>query len=274
MDMKKLLTAGRGITWDKPFSMPIEREKIITAISDGLKDNPDVFALWLEGADSNENIDEYSDIDLVADVKDGGEESVLKNIGEILRNLDELDLEYEYPKPHPKLRYKIFHLKNTTEYLLIDVTIQSHSRNFEFVEGNKYESLKILFDKAGVIKFRKIDDEKLRKEICESLTVLENIFFQRSKVKKYILRNKYLEAFAYYNKNALEPLVELLRICHTPIIRDYHLIHISDHLPKEIVLKVENLYHINTVDDIAKNLKEAEKLFANAMKEAKQKYCS
>lgn len=253
--------------------MTINREQIIAAISDGLKDNPNVFALWLEGADSNENIDEYSDIDLVADVKDGEEENTLKRIGEILRNLDELDLEYEYPKPHPKLRYKIFHLKNTIEHLLVDVSIQSHSRNFVFLEGNKYESPKVLFDKAEVIKFHKIDDEKLRKEICESLTVLENVFFQRSKVKKYILRNKYLEAFAYYNKNVLEPLVELLRICHTPIIRDYHLIHISDHLPKDIVSKVENLYHINTVDDIAKNLAEAEKLFADTMKEAGQKYC-
>lgn len=253
--------------------MTINREQIIATITDGLKNNPNVFALWLEGADSNENIDEYSDVDLVADVKDGEEENTLKRVGEILRNLDELDLEYEYPKPHPKLRYKIFHLKNTTEHLLIDVTIQSHSRDFEFIEGNKHESPKVLFDKAEVIKFRKIDDEKLRREICESLTVLENVFFQRSKVKKYILRNKYLEAFAYYNKNVLEPLVELLRICHTPIIQDYHLIHISDHLPKEIVSKVENLYHINTINDIAKNLKEAERLFADTMKEAKQKYC-
>lgn len=254
--------------------MDIKREQVIAAITDGLKDNPNVFALWLEGADSNDNIDEYSDIDLVADVKDGDEENALKRVGEILRNLDELDLEYEYPKPHPKLRYKIFHLKNTSEYLFIDVTIQSHSRDFEFVEGNRHESPKILFDKAGVIKFRKIDDEKLRKDICESLTVLENVFFQRSKVRKYILRNKYLEAFAYYNKSVLEPLVELLRICHTPLIREYHLVHISDHLPKDTVAMVENLYRINSSENISKNLKEAEKLFADAMKEAKQKYCS
>lgn len=253
--------------------MNIDREQIITAISDGLKDDPNVFALWLEGADSNENLDEYSDIDIVADVKDGEEENTLQSVGKILRKLDKLDLEYEASQPHPKLRYKIFHLKSTTEFLIIDVCIQSHSRDFEFLEGNKHESPKILFDKAGVVKFRKIDDKKLTKEICESLTVLENIFFQRSKVKKYISRNKYLEAFAYYNKNVLEPLVELLRICHTPLIREYYLVHISDHLPKEMVKEVENLYRINSVDDIGKNLKEAEKLFANVMKEAKQKYC-
>ncbi len=254
--------------------MKIEREQIIQAITKGLENNPAVFALWLEGADSNDILDEYSDIDIVADVKDGDEETILRKVGEILKNMGELDLEYLNPQPHPKLRYKVFHLKDTTGFLLIDVCIQSHSRNFEFTEGNKYESPKVLFDKMGVIKFSKIDEGKLKKEICESLTNLENTFFQRSKIKKYILRKKYLEAFAYYNKNVLEPLVELLRICHTPIIREYHLVHISDHLPKDKVAQVEKLYRITSLDDIAQNLEQAENMFAEAMKEAKERYCS
>ena len=191
-----------------------------------------------------------------------------------MKEIDELDLEFLNPQPHPKLRYKIFHLKNTSEFLLIDVCIQSHSRNFEFTEGNKYESPKTLFDKNGIIKFSKVDEDKLKKEICESLASLENTFFQRSKIKKYILRKKYLEAFAYYNKTVLEPLVELLRISHTPLIREYHLVHISDHLPKDMVGQVEKLYRITSLDDIAENLKQAENMFAEAMKEAKEKYCN
>src|SRR3989344_794648 len=254
--------------------MKIEREQIIQAITQGLENDPAVFALWLEGADSNDVLDEYSDIDIVADAKDGDEETVLEKVGEILKSIGKLDLEFLNPQPHPKLRYKVFHLKDTSEFLLIDVCIQSHSRDFEFTEGNKYESPKILFDKNGVIKFSKTDEDKLKKEICESLVNLENAFFQRSKIKKYILRKKYLEAFAYYNKNVLEPLVELLRICHTPIIREYHLVHISDHLPKDKVAQVEELYRITSLDDIAQNVKLAENMFAEAMKEAKEKYCN
>ena len=253
--------------------MKIEREQIIQAIAEDLKNDPVVFALWLEGADSNEVLDEYSDIDIVADVKDGEEENVLEKVGKILNDLGELDLEFLNPQPHPKLRYKVFHIKNTNEFLLIDVYIQSHSRNFEFTEGNKYESPKVLFDKAGVIKFQKVDKSKLQKEICESLTSLENTFFQRSKIRKYILRKKYLEAFAYYNKTVLEPLVELLRILHTPLIREYHLVHISDHLPKNKVGQVEKLYRITSLEDISQNLKFAENMFMEAMKEAKEKYC-
>ena len=254
--------------------MKIEREQIIQAITQGLENDPAVFALWLEGADSNDVLDEYSDIDIVADAKDGDEETVLEKVGEILKSIGKLDLEFLNPQPHPKLRYKVFHLKDTSEFLLIDVCIQSHSRDFEFTEDNKYESPKVLFDKNGVIKFSKVDEDKLKKEICESLTSLENTFFQRSKIKKYILRKKYLEAFAYYNKNVLEPLVELLRICHTPIIREYHLVHISDHLPKDKVAELEKLYRITSLDDISQNVKLAENMFMEAMKEAREKYCN
>ena len=41
-----------------------------------------------------------------------------------------------------------------------------------------------------------------------------------------------------------------------------------------MVVQVEKLYRITSLDDIAENLMLAENMFAEAMKETKKKYCT
>lgn len=251
--------------------MAITKQQIIDALKMRLQENPLVYALWLEGSDSIDSSDEYSDIDIVADVKDGNERVIFEEIEKILSEISELDFNYEGPRPNKFSYYKIFHLKNSPEHLLIDVNIQSHSRNFVFTKENKYEQPLILFDKIGAIKFKTANAADIEKGIRNRLPYLEAAFHQRSKVKKYILRKKYLEAIVYYHKNVLHPLVELLRLKYTPLNSDYHLIHITDHLPTEVVEDIENLYKTFSVEEIAEKLPIAERLFSKTIQELKNK---
>jgi predicted nucleotidyltransferase len=54
-----------------------QRQEILAYLQAKLEPHPHVHALWLEGADARNKVDEYSDIDLWLDVEDGHEESVL-----------------------------------------------------------------------------------------------------------------------------------------------------------------------------------------------------
>lgn len=244
-----------------------KRAQIIVALKENLEQNDSVFALWLEGADSTGALDELSDVDIVADVKDGEEENVYRAIEDILSGIGKLDLNYKSEQGSPLLRYKIYHIENTPEHLLIDVSVQSHSRDFEFIKDNTAESPSVLFDKTGVIKFKEVPDEELQDSINERLVHLKAAFFQRSKVEKYVKRGKFLEALVYYHKNVLQPLVELIRLKYTPLISEYHLVHISDHLPKELVAEIEELYKVASLQEIESNLDKAKELFEKMMKE-------
>lgn len=48
------------------------RECIITTLADRLQQDSRVLAVWLEGADATQRVDEYSDIDLCCSVESGG----------------------------------------------------------------------------------------------------------------------------------------------------------------------------------------------------------
>jgi hypothetical protein len=248
------------------------REFIIEKLKIELEKEEFVYALWLEGADSQDEVDEFSDIDFVADVEDSYEEHTLQKIESCLAKIDKLDFSREAPRPLDTLRYKIFHIEGTSEHLLIDVNIQSHSRQFKFIEGCPFESPLVLFDKKGVIKFRKLDELEIAEGIKVSLSATELAFFQRSKVKKSIKREEFLEALEYYRITVLEPLVRLLRIKYTPSIPDYGLVHISHHLPKDAIDRLEKLHQIGSFEDLEHAFLQAEKWGQELFLEIKNKF--
>ena len=242
------------------------RNRIIDLLKNSFTNKEYVYAMWLEGSDGLGKADEYSDLDFWFDVEDGYENTVLDECIEILQTIDKLDFIQNYEHPHPKIFQKNMHISGTSEYLMLDICVQSHSRGSEgctFAENDIAEYPLILFDKANVINIIKepdIDLELIKKIYDECI----DRFSQQSRILKYIYRAKYPEAFAYYQKYACQPIVNLLRIAYTPRHIEYGLVHISDHLPKDAVNKIEALYKINSLDDIKNNLQDAGKLFYEA----------
>lgn len=245
--------------------MEIQRNQIIETIKKELENDSAVFAMWLEGSDAMGTTDQYSDIDIWLDVKDGEESSIFNRIYEALSSLGELNFSYNMKHPSSQIHQKVFHLKNTPETLLIDVCIQNHSRNFEFTKGIDDEP-KVIFDK-GVIRFKELNKEKFNKELQERTNHIKQAFAQKVRVLTKVKRGDFLEALMYYNKWIIAPLVELLRIKYIPRKRGYHFKHIGRDLPKEVIGKLEKLSKIKSVEDIEYGIIEAEKLFKKTLSE-------
>jgi hypothetical protein len=252
--------------------MKITRERIINELGKKLVKNPSVFAFWLEGADAHNTVDEYSDIDVWFDVQDGYEKTVIKQVEAILSKISPLDFKHETNHPHPKIRQMFFHLKATPEFLIVDVCVQSHSREFWYTDGNADEKVKIIFEKGKVIEFRKPDmiefnslQKKRVKEIRKTF-----LFFQ-AWVKKGVNRGNFLEALKYYNEFVLDPLVELFRIRYSPTKRAFGLKHIERDLPRSVLQTLEDLYKINSNFEITTKLKAANELFFELLKKVEKK---
>ena len=244
--------------------MKTNRARIIKAIENGLKENPAVFAFWLEGADSTDTVDRYSDIDVWLDVKDGEEQEIFEEVERVLSGLAQIDFSYESENPHPKIRQKSIHLKGTSEYLMIDICIQSHSRDFEFVKGIGDDPL-VVFNRGG-IRFRDAGEAELHQILMNRVHHIKNIFSQQIRVLSKIERGEFLEAWMYYSKWTLQPLAELLRIRYAPHKYDHYFKHIQRDLPGEVVSQLEDLAGIKSLEDIRQGVIRASELFKDNLK--------
>jgi hypothetical protein len=89
---------------------------------------------------------------------------------------------------------------------------------------------------------------------------------------KYINRGLYLEAYAYYNRYVLEPLIDMLRILYTPANTVYYLIHISQHIPEECTARLEYYARIASLQDIRDKIQPAQEWFAKLREDVEMVY--
>ena len=232
-----------------------------------------VFAMWLEGADGIGKVDEYSDIDFWFDVEKNHQEPFLYECIEELQKLGEIDSRVD--EIRPSIAQSNIHLANTSEYLTLDICVQSHEiRGLDvtsFYEGDIAEQPVVLFDKSNIITFRERDGLDIE-QIKETFSNAKNRILQESRIKKYVNRKQYLEAYLKYIENIANPLTTIARLIYTPDHCDYELCHISDHLPKEAVEQLEKLYQVKSLDDIAENLTVARALLTTYERQLNEKY--
>ncbi|MHC1695283.1 MAG: hypothetical protein AB9835_08425 [Eubacteriales bacterium] len=250
------------------------RKAIIQALVTRFSQDCAVRALWLEGSDGVGKSDEYSDLDFWLDVEDGMENAVLDECVKTIAAIGKLDYSSRFDHPHPKIFQHCLHVAGTSEYLLVDICVQSHSRGREgctFTRGDIAEFPLVLFDKDEVVAIVEPRDTDAS-VIIKELDRCADVFSQRSRVVKYIRRGKFLEALAYYGKYVLYPLVDALRLLYTPTHREYGPVHISEHLPEHEVRELEALHKISSLDDIERSLSRADKLFARVRQALEEKY--
>ena len=250
----------------KPKDYEIAKE-----LKDRLTNVVPLIDLRVFGSRARGDADEYSDMDVWLDVQDGHEEMVIEQIHSILSKIAPLDFEHEIDHPHPKIRQKFFHLKDTSEFLIIDVCVQSHSREFWYTNGHADEKVKIIFEKGKVIEFRnldKIEFQNLQKKRIDELK--KTFLFFQAWVKKGVNRDNFLEALKYYHSFILDPLVELLRLRYEPTKREFGLKHIERDLPKDILHTIEDLYKVNSTSEISTKSQKANELFFEVLKEVEK----
>jgi hypothetical protein len=234
--------------------MNIDRNLILQYLTTHLQPLEYINALWLEGADGLRTVDEFSDIDIWVDVADGKEEQTISDIRSILSRLGVLDFDFEKQHGHPKIRQHFFHIKNTPKFLIIDLCVQSASREFWFTDGMDGEKVKIIFDKKSVVTFKPSDRDKFNKEISKRKKYLLNDFkIMKIDVEKELERGDYLGALNFYISLA-RIFTEIQRLEYSPTKHDFGLKHASRDLPLGIAEIIRTVYKFSTIDDLKNNI--------------------
>lgn len=235
--------------------MDISRHEIVSILHEHLASHPKILALWMEGADATNTVDEYSDIDLCCSVEAGATVEVTDRTREILGNIGKIDLTEDLHAEEDH-RHTVFHLAGTPDYLLVDFDVFV-GRGSTFIEADEIEKPLILFDKASVIRYLEQSEYLAAQRNDERIQKLKNTVAQSVRIDKYVKRGLFLEAYGYYHRWLLEPLVEILRMRYTPLHPDYYIVHISRHLPGDVLMRLEGLFKTNSVAEIETKSQEA-----------------
>lgn len=241
----------------------MKREQIIKTLIELFQDDDNIYALWLEGSDATGKVDDYSDIDMCALI----DENKIDEVFEKIQNRFDIDSVYENRNCDSE-RQLVFHVANSEKYHVVDFNAYFHDvAGTTFVENDSIDVCKVIFDKCGAIQYKEYDASVGENERAYWKKESAYRFSQISRVEKYCLRGLYPEAFIYYQKYVVEPLVFTLRSKYTPTKIWYYMIHISDHIPQAEVEKLNRILQISCVDDIMANLKLAEQWYQELIDE-------
>jgi hypothetical protein len=235
--------------------MNISRQNIIAVLREHFEREPEILAMWLEGADAVQAVDAYSDIDVCCSVAAGAMLEVTNLAHKALASLAPVDLAQPLTVAED-MTTTVFHLAGTSAYMLVDFSVYV-ARGSDFIAGDEIEKPLVLFERGSVIRYHDPDLSLRSQERNQRLQELQNTVVQAARIEKYVQRGDFLEAYGYYQKWLLTPLIELLRMKYTPLHPDYYIVHISRHLPVDVRIRLEELFKVNSVAEIEVKSQEA-----------------
>jgi len=243
-----------------------QREKIIDKLRSALEANPSVFAFFLAGADAHNTVDEYSDIDIHLIIEDEHKEDILQTIETTLSNVD---LKLEHRRSESDWPQMLYHVPGTSKFLIIDITLQTYSDSTQLNTRGK----RILFDKKGVLKTEQQEQGDEREYIKKRINSIETYAPLRVMcLERELKRGNYLETLKPYHTLILDKVIEALRLLYCPQWPKIGLKHISLDLPQEIVQEIDDLYKVNSIEEIQEKSKKADDLLKKTLAELKEKF--
>lgn len=232
----------------------LRREQIVDTLVRVLEPLDHVNGVWQGGAAAFGRVDEWSDIDLVIDAADDRAADVWPVIERAIESLGAV--ESRFVNEHPPLglhSQRFYRLREAGPYLLLDICVFRASTQNKLLDPQTHGNAIVHFDRTGVTRPRASDPAAREAEIrarIESLRVTFPLF--QSLVLKELNRGNTIEALAFYHAFTLRPLVELLRIRHCPARYQFHTRYVYYDLPADVVERLERLYFVRDVDDLAR----------------------
>ncbi|MGB5961471.1 MAG: hypothetical protein WBG73_12475 [Coleofasciculaceae cyanobacterium] len=229
--------------------------------------------MWQGGSAAHGYTDEWSDIDLQVIVEDALVEETFSIVEKALSTLAKIKFKFRVPEPtwhgHSQCFYQ---LEGVSPFLMIDFAVMKHSSSNWFLEVERHGKVAIAFDKANLVIPPALNRNEHFLKMQERLERLKITFdLLQTLVKKEIYRGHWVEAISNYHAWTLQPLIELLNIAYRPERYDFKAKYFSRDLPTEIVARVEPLYTVVHLAELAEKQQLAEAIFAEVLPLAEEK---
>lgn len=248
------------------------REKILQTIIAALQPQDFVLALWQGGSAAHGYTDEWSDLDIVVIVEDNFVQQTFDIVEEGLQTISEISFKYRVPEPtwhgHSQCFYQ---LAEVSPFLAIDFAVMKRSSRNDFLEVERHGNAVIAFDKANLVVATNLNQEEHFSKMKQRFEHLKMMFdFWQIFVKKEINRGHLAQAIVNYQSYTLRHLVELLGMIYRPYRYDFTIKYFNRDFPPEVVARVEPLFCVMDLADLAKKQQLAEEMFAETLPRVEQ----
>ena len=245
------------------ISATLTRQEIITTLILALEPLEFINAMWEGGSAAFDRLDQWSDIDLQLDVADDKVEETFQAVQQALEMLSPIDLQYRTTAlPWPGIFQIFYRLSNADAYLLIDTAVVQHSAPDKLLDEPLHGKAIFYFDKTGVANVPPFDWAALNERLAKRVASLRTTFdLYQCMVTKEVYRQHPLDAHMFYISCTLRPLIEALRIVYTPARHGFGPHYAYVDLPAEVARRLEPLYFVNDLKDMAEKRAEAEAWF-------------
>jgi hypothetical protein len=243
------------------------RDKIIETLTTTLQPLDFVLAFWQGGSAASGYTDEWSDIDIHVIVRDECVEETFAIVEKALKIISVIQFKYRIPEPtwhgHSQCFYQ---LAGVSSFLAIDFVVNKLSNPNRFLEVERHGKAVIGFDKANLLVPPPLNRKEHFAKMQERFTTVKNNFdFMQILVKKELNRGHLAEAVANYHAYTLQPLVEVLGMVYRPYRYDYKFRYISRDFPPEVMSRVEPLFCVININDLAEKQQAAELMFTETL---------
>jgi predicted nucleotidyltransferase len=229
----------------------ITREQIVDAIQQRLQPLDYVQSFFEAGSVSFGNDDELSDMDLVVDADEGRAAEVFAEVEAALTSLANFDRVWRVPEPAwHGYSQRFYHLAGTPDYLYIDFLVRADGKPKRLNEVELHGTPRVYFDKSGVVVTTSFDITGLEEKLATRVeSIRGSLPMLAAFVRKEIRRGNAADAMAYYQTGVLRPLVELLRIRHSPLRHNFGLRYLVQDIGEE---NAERLCRLSYAADMQK----------------------
>ena len=243
------------------------RQRILEAIIATLEPKDFVLALWQGGSAAHKSTDEWSDMDIQVLVEDERVQETFDILEESLKTISEIRFKWRVPEPtwhgHSQCFYQ---LEEANPFLFIDFAVLKQSSPNDFLELERHGKLVIAFDKVNLLVQPPLNRSEHFSKMQERMITLRNTFdFFQIIVKKEINRGYLVSAISNYHTYTLQPLVEVLGMVYRPERYDFRTKYFYRDFPTEVIARVEPLYCVINIGDLAAKQQQAEVLFAETL---------
>ena len=210
-----------------------------------------VDAAWEGGSAAFGSEDELSDIDVVAVVADDAIESTFTQVEAALHSLSPVTLRYDVPGTVGFVQ-KFYRLRDAGEFHVVDLVFIRRSDPLLFREVELHGHGRTWFDRRGILVESHLDVAHDMGQARARVPTLAAAFgmFQHI-VTKERLRGRAVDALVFYQAMTWRPLVEALRLLHSPQRRIFGPRYLTRDLPASVCSRIESLAFVRDLSDLA-----------------------
>jgi predicted nucleotidyltransferase len=210
-------------------------------------------AVWEGGSAAFGRADVWSDLDLVAIVRDDAVAATFQIVESALEAAAGIELIWRVPEPtmHGHSQ-RLYRLERASPFTLVDFVVMKVSAERRFLEPERHGNALVLLDRDGLVAEGRAFDREAHE--ARMHLAIAQIAAKRAMLDLFVIkevrRDRGLDALSRFQSMEVAPLVTLLRARYCPDRFDFGMRYLADDLPAQMYAKLMALVFVPSPADV------------------------